>query len=156
MEAMRFGKYRGAPVSQVPIDYLKWCYDQMTNCPSYVTEELGRRGVMTADVWLTRHSQKVIAKKNKAIQRSAKREARKADFAAHQRRVAQEKMAEMQAGVTIVGSGYERLRQDCDRMDCDPDECPFDTDDHKYSGPTMAFMGGKFVMVPSEFPREVQ
>ena len=158
METMRFGKHKGMCVSEVPTDYLEWCYDQIANCPSYVTEELGRRGVMTGDVWLARSRQDraLMTRQEKLIRKLCKTEARKAAFAERQRKAAKEKLAEMQAGINIVGHQYQSLRDEFDRAGGDQDECPFDTDDHKYSGPTMVFMGGKFVVVPSEFPQEIQ
>lgn len=136
------GKHRGVKIMDLPVDFLEWAAVKMDW--GWAKKELGRRH-------LSLHCPS--PEKSSRLQ---KKQEKKEAFAEHQRQEAHTKLAQMQEGVVIVGSDYHRLRQDFDRLDGDADDCPFDAGDRHYSGPTMAFMGGKFVMVPSEFPREVQ
>ncbi|NCA15121.1 MAG: hypothetical protein EBS89_13560, partial [Proteobacteria bacterium] len=60
------------------------------------------------------------------------------------------------SGVVVKGAEYDRLRMEFLRADGDPDACPFDTDDYTYQGPTMATVGGRTVIVSSEFTPEAE
>ena len=70
MEVMRFGRYVGRLVREVPTDYLLWCYDNVTTCPVYVVDELGSRGIITGDLWLSRQSSPSKRKHKKAKRKS--------------------------------------------------------------------------------------
>lgn len=157
MEVMRFGKYRGVPVNEVPMSYLQWAQSDMgMNCPIYITEELGKRGVMTGDFWLSRNTP---APKRNALpltkkQRSREKNKAKSVLRSERQRASSLAFNEtLKAGVTITGSDYQRLRDEFDRADGDPSECPFDTEDYQYTGPTIHWVGGTPVVSPSEFPR---
>jgi hypothetical protein len=63
MEIMKFGKHQGLPLADIPVDYLLWCYENMKACPSYVTEELGRRGHKVTDMWLARRGKPTAAQR---------------------------------------------------------------------------------------------
>ncbi len=159
MEVMRFGKYRGVSVNEVPTNYLEWAQSDMgMRCPSYITEELGKRGVMTGDLWLSRNTP---APKRNALPLTKKqrsREKRKAKSVLRSERQRASSLAfneTLKAGVTITGSDYQRLRDEFDRADGNADECPFDTDDYQYTGPSIVTVDGRAVIVPSEFPKEV-
>jgi hypothetical protein len=153
MEVMRFGRHKGLPVSEVPTEYLKWVYENLQRVPTYVSEELGKRGIVTGDIWLARNPGLDNRPKNSVVSKKTKA-TRKKLFADIQRKKAKSKVEAMQAGIDIVGSEYPRLRTEFDRAGGDADECPFDTEDHKYTGPSISWNGGTPVISPSEFPKE--
>jgi hypothetical protein len=51
-DRMTFGRYRGMPASEVPVEYLAWAMESMRNLPACVIGELRRRasGAGTRDV----------------------------------------------------------------------------------------------------------
>lgn len=126
-DVMPFGKHKGKSMESIPLEYLMWCAREMTKCPMLVLQEIDRRGGLTS-----------------VRGRSADK----------YRRVKESGGLTFMG--TFVGRDYPRLKLEFDRAGGAPDECPFDTDDHKYSGPTMSFVGGQTVVVPSEFPQEIR
>ena len=155
MEKMLFGKHRGLSVSEVPVEYLKWVYETFESVPACISEELDRRGVVTGDIWLARNPglglmdrplSSVVSKKTKANRKQA--------LADIQREKAKAKVEAMQAGIDIVGNEYHRLLTEFDRAGGDADECPFDSEDYQYTGPTISWNGSTQVISPSEFPKE--
>ena len=157
MEKMLFGKHRGLSVSEVPVEYLKWVYETFDSVPTYISEELDRRGIVTGDIWLARNPSlglmdrpmdSVVSKKTKSN--------RKKVLAEIQRGKAKARVESMQAGIAIDGREYPRLMAEFDRADGDADACPFDTEDYKYMGPTIGWNGGTPMIIPSDFPRMYQ
>lgn len=146
---MGFGKFKETSVTEVDAGYLLWCQENMDHCPLYIIGELRRRGYgdhnLSGSAFLTKKQQARERKKAKSRIKSEK-----------QRRLSLELHENLKSGMTTVGSEYQRLRDEFDRANGDPDECPFDTNDHKYTGPTICWVGGKPVVVPSEFCKEVQ
>jgi hypothetical protein len=55
---------------------------------------------------------------------------------------------------TFVGRDYPRLKLEFDRAGGDANDCPFDTGDYTYTGPSIRWVGGQPVITPSEFPME--
>jgi hypothetical protein len=51
-EVMRFGKFRGEPVTTVPSSYLLWCFDTHASTDRSVVRELRRRGLIPSDTSL--------------------------------------------------------------------------------------------------------
>lgn len=145
---LRFGKHAGCKVKDLPLDYLKWMASEQQ--AEWAVDEMVRRGSVPAP-----------SKKSSSERKQAKRKARKERrikrkevFSEIQRNLAASRMAEMQSGILIEGSDYQRLRDEFDRAGGDPDDCPFDTTDYQYTGPSMVRVGGKTVIVPIEFPQE--
>jgi hypothetical protein len=146
---MGFGKWKGYPVTEVDEGYLLWCFENMDHCPLYITGELKRRGHVTDNF----SGSAFLTKKQQAREKKRAKSNRKAEAQSQQ---AKAKLAAMQAGIETVGSNYERLRVEFDRADGDPNDCPFDTGDYTYAGPSICWVGGQPVITPSEFPKEVQ
>ena len=114
---MTFGKYQGKPVDQIDLGYLIWCKDTLKHCPTYILDELLRRGQTT---------QTTKQRKKKArIQRQAVR----------QRTKAAEKVGQLKLGVQIPNPNFDRLREEYVKAGGNLDDCPFNTDDYTYTGP---------------------
>jgi hypothetical protein len=124
---MPFGKHKGKPLTEIPDGYLRWCLENVTDCPVQVAEEAARRCLVYG---FSPEQRKAISRNGKGL-----------DIPKF--------MAE------TVGCDYERLRGEFDRAGGDPDECPFDTEDYQYMGPRLA-LGHAPSIVPSEFPKEYQ
>jgi hypothetical protein len=60
----------------------------------------------------------------------------------------------MGTGTTVVGEDFDRIRLAFAQADGDEEGCPFDTPDDPYTGPSLAYSGGRWNIVPSEFPPE--
>lgn len=45
---MTFGKHKGLPACDVPLDYLIWCTESMPRVPQVVMDELKRRSAFSA------------------------------------------------------------------------------------------------------------
>ena len=58
-QTMTFGKYRGLPIRDVPLGYLKWAVEKMKSPPACVVAELERRA--------GRHGRRAAAKAQGAI-----------------------------------------------------------------------------------------
>lgn len=145
---MGFGKWKGYLVTEVDDGYLLWCFENMDHCPLYIVGELKRRGHDTENfsgsAFLTQKQQAREKKRSKAQ-----------SLANRQRDRAKANLSEMQAGLWIEGSDYIRLKTEFDRANGDESECPFNTEDHKYMGPTISWNGGTPIIAPSEFPKEM-
>jgi hypothetical protein len=106
-----FGKYRGWPACDVPVEYLSWALETMSSPPYEVLEELkrrasrfGSRDAITA--------QTILGGLTYRKARKTKRKARKAKVARPQHK----KSAE------VVGEGFAAGRA---AFQGDPSECPF-------------------------------
>ncbi len=153
METMRFGKFKGMALNEVPHSYLAWCSENLTACPTYITEELGKRGVMTADLWLARAGSHVEPlkpgkRRGKAGRhgRAKAREQTKQNVAA---KVAFLIASGQQVPVNLMrehirlgcgaDSNHERLQTDFVRGGGDLTACPFDTDDSTDKSPPLVY-----------------
>jgi hypothetical protein len=120
---MKFGKYKGRPITEVDLKYLLWCRDNLSHCPTPILDELMRRGQTTL------------------TPRQAAKRARVEHKARKQRAKAAEKLDRFAHGVSIPNPDFERLREEYVKAGGDLTACPFDTDDYTYTGP--GFVGLK-------------
>ncbi len=146
---MGFGKWKGYSVTEVDDGYLRWCLENLDHCPLYIIGELKRRGHETERL----SGSELLTKKQQAREKKRSKAQALAD---RQRDQAKAKLAELQSGIVLEGSNYSRLRQEFDRADGDSSDCPFDTRDYKYTGPTICWNGGTQFVAPSEFPKGVE
>jgi uncharacterized protein (DUF3820 family) len=123
-DVMPFGKHKSKTMDSIPMPYLLWCVKEMKKCPLIVIQEIDRR------TGLDGLSGKSIRKYQRIKETGG-----------------------LTYKGTIVGRDYRRLREEFERADGDPSDCPFDTEDYQYTGPTIHWVGGHSVVSPSEFPR---
>lgn len=119
---IRFGKYKGIPVDEVPVDYLVWCCQGMKVCPPYIQLEVHRRSAFDAEAQaavslLGRRLGKSLGKFHRKM---GKVEARKQG----QRDRAKAQLARAQKNV-FVGENFERLRAEFVAAGGDLSLCPF-------------------------------
>jgi hypothetical protein len=117
-----FGKYKGIPVDEVPVDYLVWCCQGMKVCPPYIQLEVHRRSAYNAEAQaavslLGRRLGKSLGKFHR---KKGKVEARKQG----QRDRAKAQLARVQKNV-FVGENFERLRAEFISAGGDLSLCPF-------------------------------
>jgi len=132
-----FGKYKGTPISAVPVDYLVWVLDSFRNPPIAVVAELERRGsemsggaAFLAQAALGKWKHKKAAKGSRSRKARVRREHRLACSRDVQRQIAGEKTRALGRGVRITGSDFEEKRDEWERDGGDPSACPFgDSDD---------------------------
>ena len=116
---LRFGKYKGIPVDEVPVDYLVWCCQGMKVCPPYIQLEVHRRAAFNAEAQAAVCL--LVGKWGKGRgKRKGKVEARKQG----QRDRAKAQLARVQKNV-FVGENFERLRAEFVAAVGDLSLCPF-------------------------------
>jgi hypothetical protein len=165
METMNFGKHKGELVSLVPTDYLIWCVDNMKRPPKIVIAELERRASLhgTRDAVAAASAVSAVAfqqARPKTKRGSKRRQRPEKPRLSRQERLAQRRRAQATARLDriqahpVVGEDFDRLRLAFTQADGDEEGCPFDTPDDLYTGPSLAYSGGRWNIVPSEFPPE--
>lgn len=152
---MTFGKHKGTPLREVPVEYLTWALDSMTNCPAYIIIELTRRGSLESGAALlaqtsvnnarwrqARRESRGNAKYRKHQLAAARKQGRLQGRAERNRASAIAKVDAMKAGIMIVGSEYHRLVEEYCGFGYETSSCPFDCDDYLYEGPTLGAAAG--------------
>lgn len=153
METMRYGKFKGMALNEVPLSYLAWCSENLTVCPTYITEELGKRGVITADLWLARAGSRVPPRKPGRGRGKAGRHGRAKAREQTKRNVAAKVAILVASGQQVpdnlmreyirLGCGAdinrERLRTDFVRGGGDLTVCPFDTDNCTHNSSPLCY-----------------
>jgi len=129
---MKFGKYKGRPITEVDLKYLLWCRDNLPHCPTSILDELTRRGQTTL------------------TSRQAAKRARVEHKARKQRAKAAEKLDRFAHGVNLPNPDFDRLREEYAKAGGDLTACPFDTDDYTYTAP--GFVGRKEQATVSKQP----
>lgn len=165
METMNFGKHKGEFVSLVPTDYFIWCAENMAIPPKIVVAELERRASLhgTRDALAAACAVSGLAfsqaqpKKKRGCKKRHKREkpqvSRKERRALRQREQAAARLDRVQSQ-PVVGEDFDRLRLALAQADGSEEDCPFDTPDEPCTGPSLSYSGGRWNIVPSEFPPE--
>jgi hypothetical protein len=138
---LRFGKFAGVKISDVPLDYIQWMAREQ-RAQWAIAEEARRRRLTSPSKKCSPSAGRKIADK------LARREAR----AEHQRQRSANKLARMQSGIRIMGADHQRLLGEFHRAGGDSEACPFDCEGYHYEGPEMVTVGGRTVIVESEFP----
>jgi len=141
---MKFGKFKGIPVNEIEAGYLLWCMENMSPCPLYVLVELERRGYGRV---LALPQSKSLTKKQIKREKRLRMAQERADV---QRAVAKQKLDTLRDGVDVVGSDYQRLRDEWELAGGDEHDPPFGED---YEGPSLCWRDGKPMIVASEFRR---
>jgi|688.fasta_scaffold211621_2 hypothetical protein len=121
---MQSGRHTGVKISDLPMDFLEWAASKMGW--DWAREEIARR-----------YSTLPSPKKSSPPPKPKK-----------------ETQTRNHSGDYKEGCEYQRLRLEFDRADGDADECPFNTNSYTYTGPSICWVGGQPVIVPSEFPKE--
>ena len=114
-----FGKYKGTPVDEVPVDYLVWCCQAMKVCPPYIQLEVRRRSAYNAEAQAA-----VCLFGRKWGKSRGKRKGRVEARKQAQRDKAKAKLERIQKNV-IVGENFERLRAEFIANGGDLSLCPF-------------------------------
>lgn len=145
-----FGKYKGVPISEVPVDYLVWALESIRNTPIAVVEELERRGsqmsggaafIAQASLGKWKHSRAVKKARRCSGPRSAASPARRRDV---QRQVASEKLRSLSCGIRITGDCYREAREEWEVGGGDLSSCPFgDADESDAMRHLRAIAGGE-------------
>ena len=119
---LRFGKYKGTPVDEVPVDYLVWCCQGMKVCPPYIQLEVHRRAAFNAEAQaaVSLLGRRLGKSHGKFLKKMGKVEARKQG----QRDRAKAQLARVQKNV-FVGENFERLRAEFVAAGGDLSLCPF-------------------------------
>jgi hypothetical protein len=117
---MTFGKFKGKPIATVNDGYLLWCVDNFKGCPTYIHEELKRRG----------HTPSAPAPKTDA-------QSTQDDQEILERRSTPEELKKLiGSGKRIPNPNFDRCWKAYVEAGGDPSACPFDAmDGYKYSGP---------------------
>jgi hypothetical protein len=97
---MRFGRFKGKHISDVPSVYIKWCCENIKDCPSFIVDEATKRNLVFG---FSPEQRLSVIRKDKGM---------------NVPRFVSER----------VGSEYERLCQEFDLLDGDESECPFGDD----------------------------
>ena len=140
--ALRFGKYKGTLVSDVPTQYLTWVMETFPRPPDYVVAEVVRRGSTQfgGDAILcqaaisdrafdeARGGRKKWRRKPPKRAMNPRRAARLATRGEAARQKSKESEARMTKGVWIMGANFERLRHEFIAGGGDADSCPFGLD----------------------------
>jgi hypothetical protein len=121
---MRNGKWAGRSIKDLPLDYLEWAVEKMNW--GWAKDEMARRCAT------------LPSPKKSSPPPKPKKETKTRNH----------------SGDYKEGCEYQRLRLEFDRADGDADECPFNTNSYTYTGPSICWVGGQPVIVPSEFPKE--
>jgi hypothetical protein len=155
---LNFGKYRGLPVAEVPVDYLIWGLRKCKKLMRLVFPELDRRAAvmsgrdaMEAQVALGNYKTALGRSigRNRRPTRSGKKTSRHGSMSDRHRQVSYRQEDKLAEGLTFVGEAYERLRQDFCDAGGDSSECPFDVGDYVYGGPRISWSGDSPSIVPA-------
>ena len=117
-----FGKYKGIPVDEVPVDYLVWCCQGMKVCPPYIQLEVRRRSAFDAEAQaaVSLLGRRLGKSHGKFQRKMGKVEARKQG----QRDRAKAQLEHIQKNVT-EGENFHRLRAEFVAAGGDLSLCPF-------------------------------
>lgn len=107
-----FGKHRGLPACDVPLDYLSWCMATMASPPQIVTDELRRR----AD----RHGSRDAIAAQQAL--GSFRYLRASKKASRARKTSRPRASN---SCDVVGQEFDASRRQWVAAGGDPRSCPF-------------------------------
>lgn len=132
-ETMGFGKYKGLPLCEVPVDYLAWVLDTFRSPPTSVLAELQRRGgdgaggaSFIAYAAVSKHKFQSARRKSRKPSRRPANASRKAAARKDiQRQMASEHLRRLSRGVMVVGAQYASERARWESGGGDPASCPF-------------------------------
>jgi|LakMenEpi03Aug12_release.lakeMendotaPanAssembly.Ray.scaffolds.fasta_scaffold352347_2 hypothetical protein len=130
-----FGKHKGIPASQVPLNYLIWCSEQMPRVPECVIAELKRRSSYDVQAGAAVSS---LAFRPKITGKKKRKRVR---------RPAKARRQEPKTSAAMVGEHYTRLQQEFTAAGGDSSACPFDVKGDAYSGPRIGVVDGVSRMV---------
>ena len=139
--AVRFGRYKGTPISEVPTQYLTWVMETFQRPPKYIVAEVERRGAcqfgresvacraaVVEKTWRdAKGAKRRWRRKKPGAPKSEKRALRAAKTSEAARQKAKAAEARMAQGVWLVGSSFHRLREEFVASGGDVNSCPFVT-----------------------------
>ena len=119
---VKFGKYKGCCVSEVPTQYLMWAVFELTKAPYYMTCELRERGGIPPHA--VRGFEEKFRKASRAAERAEK-----------------QRKAHSEPSAWVVGEHSNRLEREFLEAGGDPNSCPFDIQGQQHEQPRIMWDG---------------